>query len=333
MRYEPRGLALSAIASSLIVVIGVGSFVLLWTRRDEFVSVHQPWAVGADGDPMPFAWALLFALMTCTGMPLFLIALGLINDSPRQTSKFATGIATFFAVLLYGTIWSQRGLAPEQIGTASLLGPLLAAIGATVGISGLMTLIARRLRVPADEPTKSKPESGPKEQVEVLPRYDPAMFWTGRTRISWLVFGQVAAIAAFMAVSVQGALVTGSLVLVAINVLVGVVALLRAPYAMGRLQIMPGLLVLRGGGFITWYRIELLAIESHSVTQVEPRPDFGGLGLRAAPNRVVGYVTGRGSALRIVPLKGPTVVIPLRDAESANRVLKVLMMHRWDGPA
>jgi hypothetical protein len=65
-------------------------------------------------------------------------------------------------------------------------------------------------------------------------------------------------------------------------------------------------------------------VESAAVAQVTPLGEFGGYGLRYAPNGRVGIITRRGEALDVKRRNGRSLVVTVDDAGTAAGLLTTL---------
>lgn len=317
MRFESRSLSLAGIAASLTIVVGLGGAIVLWSQRDFFLpEVAAHWGSFVRPDvSMPFVSALTMNVMITTTIPLFLIFMGLVSQQIRQTGPVAGGLAVFFAVLLHGALWQQRGLTPDAVAGLSLARPLGWAVVGALAVALAIRMLGRRWAVP--EPVVHRGESG-------------LTGWAGRTRWSWLGLAQVGKLGLLVAVNLLAAWLSGSLVLLGLSAVVGVVVFVRAPFVAGWLVVSAETVVVRGMGGFVWFQLPIEEVERASVVSVVPRVDFGGLGRRVADDGTLGLLTGAGRALRIDRMVGAPVVVSLARPEPAAEAIN-LLAQRWRG--
>ena len=327
-----RGNLIVALVSAVIVIVAsVGGSLLVWSMRDqlpEVVAIH--W--GADGRADGFQ-RLSETYVTNAGMiatiSLFLVVLGGVMKQARFIGPVAAGTAVFMAVLMYGSIISQRGLTGDEVrrsfsGSEMLLGLVLG-----IGVGAGLGFAFRKRRVPGEQPVAVQVGA---DSPRLLVEDDVTLAWTGRTnvpRVVWIILGASAVVtlipAVISALAGSWQMVLTMVVLAALTM--GIGASMAADVTIDARGVR-----VRGLGFIPWITVPLDRIAGASVTKVSPMGEFGGWGLRVGFNGDKGFVTANGPAIRINQGSDPDVLITIADAEAAAAVINTLVSRRAGGP-
>lgn len=326
-RRDPGGLVAGLVSALLVIIAAVGGAIVTSSVKGELpAEVATHW--GPSGKPDGFelvGHAINIGLVLSLVIPLFLVVLGLVMKQSRTLGPIAAGTGVFMAVLIYGTIWAQRGMSAEQVREASSADIWLLIGGVAGLVIGVLGMIVFR-RKPSEQPV-------PVEVVATAPRLlvddSVTLAWTGRTSVATPVLALLGASAALtLGIGVWMAIAGswgGALMMLGTVVLLVLVGAAMAT----QVTIDHRGVRARTLGLFNVINIPLQAIAGASVKNISPLGDFGGWGLRVGFNGEMGLVTSNGPALRIDrgEVEGPCL-ITLADAESAAATLNTLVARR-----
>lgn len=299
-------------------------FALVWMVRDQLPDpVARHW--GADGRPDGFS-PLRLELVTDVALTLapsaLMLGLGAAMRQLRAVGPIAAAMSVFVAVVGFGGLFAQRGLASAteaRSGAQMWLGFLA---GIAVGL-----LVWLAVRDTSRHRATGRPStSAPRVPVAASTR----VAWTGSTRSGAGVW--VAAVLGLLPTTVMGVVFwrlgsrsVGVLMLLLTLAMAALLSNLRCRVSVdGR-----GVRAL-GLGVIPWVRIGLDEIEQAGLATVSPLGDFGGWGYRAKLDRsgAWGLVTSAGEAMVIGRAgKGP-LYITVDGAAEAVAVLNTRLARR-----
>lgn len=298
-----------------ITAVGIALLFAWLSELPDPIAVH--WGFdGPNGFAPPSTYLMFYSLLGIGFVVLFgAFAISGRRVGPNWVQKAlastSLGVAVVMLLIFVGTSAVQRGL--DDAVDAPDIGWLVIggiAAGLLAGLAGWFI--------------QPKTVNSASELAAALPlRLAPEerAVWLAKTRtpagaLAVIIFAIVLVIGATVFVTVQsdGAawfLLFAPLVLVAL-------ALLTTSW---RVRVDENGLIVRS--VLGWpvYRLPAGEIEKAGVTEVYPGADFGGWGLRWAPNRRFGIITRGGSALEVVRKDGRTLVVTVDDAATGAALL------------
>lgn len=297
------------------LAIALAGAAVAWGWRDELPDpVASHWSgsradgflsLAADLGVMVGTAALLVALLTATGMRA-----GRSAATRRLTAAGSVGLSTMLAVLVTGSLATQRGLADAAAapspGTPAALGAVaMLALGALTWVL-----------VPGDPPSPA-PEAVPADAPRIPLGEGARAVWLRRTTGGLgVALGAVAllvATAAAVATGTWGALVVPLVLALALAAMLAFTVRVDAA----------GLTVRSALG---WPRSHVPAgeVERASVVEVSPLRDFGGWGWRVGRAGRVGVVLRAGEGLLVERSGGRSMVVTVSDAATAAALLNTM---------
>ena len=311
-------LLLATVALPLIVAaVAVGLMALWLPDLPAKVVVH--W--GIDG--VEFGSPLTYLALT-TGIALFITALmGVIVGSSIRDSRvsffekliavspsFVVGLISAIAV---SVLFVQRG----TVAGYGVPNPTAEIIGSAVFAVALA--IAAWFVLPVA--TDLLPHDGHGAVVPLLLASGDRVIWIRRTSSPRaLTFTLVLLAVALFGMAVVAAVLVGPKIWwVFVSPVVVTLALASSLSWVVRVD-ETGLLVRSTLG-IPRFRVPLAEVANAIVTTVAPIADFGGWGVRFGRNRRMGVIVHAGEALEVVRKDGRSVVVTVRDAQTAASAL------------
>ena len=282
-----------------------------------------------DGTPDAFgpAWTMpvLLGVVGILLPALCAVLLGLGGkSSPTFWQKFIAVTSLFVGVMLSFVVTASVGIQvarPVDAPAADIPGFLAIGVGA-----GLVLALVGWFVLPRAVNGRSV-QDAPAAPVKVGPGERVA--WVGRARYSTtLLTILVVALVLVTAIVLYAAVTAGIWWALLVPVIVGVSVLGTASWPV---RIDDTGLTVRSA--LGWPRFVVKAaeVETAGVAQVTPLGEFGGYGLRYAPNGRVGIVTRRGEALDVQRRNGRALVVTVDDAGTAAGLLTTLSARRAKG--
>lgn len=316
-----RGVLVPAAAAAAALVL-VGTVLLVAVDLPDPVVTH--W----DPDGVPDGWTpaalvpWMAALIIAAVTGALLVVSRLIHESARHLwAGLTLGTTALLAVLCYAIPWTQR-LGPDGVPGEVPLGAVIAlAVVSALLLGGGLAWYGRP-RV-AGEERDPLPRALPADADVLDVPAGARVAWSGRARPSGLTLGLYALIMLGAAVLLWVAVAPWAVVLVLVPA-VAVLPLLTARVFVGE----PGLRVASLGGLVPWVRVETTDVEVAGTTAVRPIGDFGGWGMRVAPDGRRGYITRAGTALEVRRVGLPSVFVTVDDADGAAATLNTLLAAR-----
>lgn len=305
-----------------VIVCTVLPAVGIWLIRHDLpdpIATH--W--GADGLADGFSslgGVIATGIIMTSLTSLFLLAIGAAVKQQRIVGPIAVGTAAFLAVLLFLSVWYQRGL--EDPGESKLGWTILWATLIGVGV-GILFWLPVRVK-PGNLPKANGPLPDGAETLEVAPSTRLAFVARSKIEKSMLIIVLVSciplpAIGIWMMVSGE---IAGGLVmfLITLGVLLLVYSM-KATIVINEYGVRATFL-----GLITWVNLPLDNLYGSTVLEkVEPF-DWGGLGYRSTfDGEQEGFITQAGPAIRIQRAQNRPFVITIEDAERASATLNTLI--------
>ncbi|MFF2277589.1 DUF1648 domain-containing protein [Agromyces sp. NPDC058126] len=316
-----RYLLVAALAPALVTLAGVALMLAWLPEVPSTIATH--WS--GDGAPDAFAPAWTVPLgAALLGFGLTALFAGFMFAGTRDgrwgpmmrlLGAFSLGTTVLLVVLLTWSLGMQRGL--DDPADAPGIGiPLLVSAGLAV-LSGLAAWFAqpRTTIAGANASTTVAP-------LELRP--DERAVWVRTTTMSR---GAMIAIGASIAALAIGTIVFAAVgspawwIMLATTLLLAVLA---AATFVFRVRVDERGLEVRSSIGAPWFRVPLAQVRSVSVTDVNPTAEFGGWGIRLAPDGAFGIVLQSGEALQVVRENGRRFVVTVRDAATAAALLEAL---------
>ncbi len=313
-----------------VVLVGVVALALAWPSLPHPVAVH--W--GLDGRPDGFgpAWLPLVLLATTgLGLPALLTALTVPSLRSGDYGRvypllgaFSAGMAVFLTVLVTVSTVPQVAVADATDAPAVWIALLSAlALGGAAGVAGWYVQPRDPFLpvVPSDAPLPSIDAS-----TAAALAAGEAVVWRQRVALSrsgvLVLAGAVVLLAAITALTAVMSRDVLSLWIVSASTVV--VALLAVCNAVFHVRVDDdGLSVTSAAG---WPRVHvpLTEIDSAAAVDVDPMGEFGGWGMRWAPNGRFGIVVRKGPALEVRRRSGRSVTVTVDDAQTGAALLNAL---------
>lgn len=310
----------------LAVVAGAVALVLAWPELPVPVAVH--W--GLDGRPDGFGpvWMPLVLLVTTgLGLPVLLTALTLPSlrsgDHGRVyplLGALSAGLAVFLTVLV--TVSTVPQAAVEDAAEAPAIWIALVSalvLGGATGVAGWYLQ-------PRDPFTPAAPAVAPPAAIAAGERVE----WRQRVALSrggFLVL--VGAVALLAVITVLTAVVSDDVLsLWIVSASTVLVALLVVCNAVFHVRVDDdGLSVTSAAG---WPRVHvpLAEIDRAAAVEVDPMGEFGGWGMRWAPDRRFGIVVRKGPGIEVGRRGGKTLTVTVDDAATGAALLNGLVLRR-----
>jgi hypothetical protein len=298
-----------------ITAVGVALLLAWLPELPDQLAVH--WGLdGPDGFASSTAFVVGYALMGIGFVVLFgALAIAGRRVGPNWVQKMLASTSLGVAVVLFATFVAttevQRGL--EDAADAPDIGILViggVVAGLVAGVAGWFIqpkVVNQENELAAAEPLRLAPEE--------------RAVWLAKTRtpvgalvVIILAIAFVLGVTVFVTVQSGGAawfLLLAPIILLAL-------ALLTTSW---RVRVDEHGLVVRSVMGWPVYRVSVAEIAKAGATEVSPGADFGGWGLRWAPNRRFGIITRGGPALEVQRHDGRSLVVTVDDAETGAALL------------
>jgi hypothetical protein len=283
-------------------------------------TIATHWTFDGSADAFGPAWSMP-VLLAVVGVVLptlcaVLLALG-GKTGPTFWQKFIAVTSLFVAALLSFVVTSSVGIQVSRPVDAP--SPDIAGFLAIGTAAGLVLAVVGWFVLPRAVNGRSV-QDAPAAPVTVGPGERVA--WVGRARYSTtLLMILVVALVLVTALVLYAAVTAGVWWALVVPLIVGVSVLGTASWPV---RIDDSGLTVRSA--VGWPRFVVTAadVETAAVVQVMPLGEFGGYGLRYAPNGRVGIVTRRGEALDVKRRNGRSLVVTVDDAGTAAGLLTTL---------
>lgn len=306
-----------------IVLLGLACIaqLTLLTELPDPIATHWGPDGQADGFSPPSSAVLLTALIGL-GSAVLIAALlipglrrGERGPVYRLMGAIAAGTAGLIAALFTGILWIQRGLDDARevdgIGEVMLLG-----FGIALVVGVLAWGIQPRQQTRSKAEVAAQPAATPQTQNLEWVRYTsmPKLFMAAMVAVCLvLLIGVVVAWNASEPSVTLGLLGLTLLILA-----------LTATMTVFRVKVNHRGLTVTSFAGLPRFSVALDAIDSVTITEVEPMGEFGGWGLRLAPGRF-GVITSRGAAIQVHKRSGRSFVVTVPDATTGAGVLQSLV--------
>ena len=298
-----------------ITVVGIALLLAWLPELPAELAVH--WGLdGPDGFASPTVFVFLYAVLGIGLIALFgAFAIAGRRVGPNWVQKVLASTSLGVSVVLFAIfVWTtelQRGLehgadAPD-IGWRVIVGVAAGLLAALIGWFIQPKTVPSANELAAAEPLRLAPEE----------------------RAVWLATTRTTA-GALVVIIIAITLVLGASVFVTVQTDGGAWFLLVAPALLLALALLTtswrvrvdedGLVVRSVMGWPV-YRVPVAEISKAGATEVSPGADFGGWGLRWAPNRRFGIITRGGPALEVQRHDGRSLVVTVDDAATGAALL------------
>lgn len=317
---EPK--SYTVIPSVGVIVFTVLPAVGIWLIRHDLpdpIATH--WGVNGTADGFSsLRGVILTGILMTLITSLFLLGIGLATKQQRIIGPVTVGMAAFLAVLMFLSVWHQRGL--EDPGESSLGWTILWATIVGLGV-GVLFWLPVRVK-PANLPKANGPLPDGAETLEVAPSSRLAFIARSKIQKSMVVL-VIATCIPLPVIGIwmmSGGEVAGGVVmfLLALGILLLVYSM-KATIVINEDGVTATFL-----GVITWVNLPLDNLYGSTVLDhVEPF-DWGGLGYRATfDGEQEGFITQAGPAIRIQRAQNRPFVITIEDATLASATLNTLI--------
>lgn len=316
-----RFLLVAALAPVIVTVVGVALMLAWLPEVPSTIATH--WSGGGTPDAFAPAWtAPLGAALLGLGLTALFVGFmfagtrdGRWGPMMRLLGAFSLGTTVLLVVLLTWSLGMQRGL--DDPASAPGIGvPLLVSAGLAV-LSGLAAWFLQ-----PDTTIAGPHASETVAPLELQP--DERAVWVRTTTMSRTAMIAIGASIAALAIGTIVFAAVGSpawWIMLATTLLLLVLA---AATFVFRVRIDERGLEVRSSIGAPWFRVPLDQVRTVSVTDVNPTAEFGGWGVRLAPDGSFGIVLQSGEALRVVRENGRRFVVTVRDAATAAALLEAL---------
>ncbi|WP_022889480.1 DUF1648 domain-containing protein [Agromyces italicus] len=316
-----RFLLVAALAPVLVTIVGVALMLAWLPEVPSTIATH--WSGGGAPDGFAPAWtAPLGAALLGLGLTALFVGImfggtrdGRWGPMMRLLGAFSLGTTVLLVVLLTWSLGMQRGL--DDPAEAPGIGvPLLVSAGLAV-LSGVVAWFAQprtTLAGPHASESVAPLELNPNERA----------VWVRTTTMSRAAMIAIGAGVAGLAIGSIVAAAVGSpawWILLATSLLL---AALAATTFVFRVRVDERGLEVRSSIGAPWFRVPLAQMRQVSVTDVNPTAEFGGWGIRLAPDGAFGVVLRSGEALQLVRENGRRFVVTVDDAATAAALLEAL---------
>lgn len=311
-------------AAVALLVVAAGTIALAAARPGlpDPVAVH--WGPdGADGF-VSVAGVVWLAAASVLGCAALFLALSLAQhiSGRHLVAGLSAGTTVFVAVVTYGSVLTQRGLADAR--DASVPGALIAA-GAVLAL--LLGYAVSRLTAPPQAARGRTGSTGSTGSTASLPVDPPRVTAPAGARLSWvrplpvqrLMVAVV--VVAGLAPTVYLALTADPWLWVIPVLLLGLLLVLSTGTVVVDRQ---GVRV-RSLGLVTLLRVSREEITTAGPDSVRALSQYGGWGWRLGRDGSRGLVLADGPALRIHRRDRPDVVVTVSDPDGAAAVLNTLV--------
>jgi hypothetical protein len=318
-----RFIVVALVVPAIVVLSGAAVLLASWSSLPDPIALHWDLTGQPDGFGPPWV-ALVLLLVAGLGLPSLLAALiypGIrTGDRGRATpflAAFALALSVFLTVLVTVTTLRQAGLptAAEADG-AWLVAASALVLGALSGIVGWYVQPRRRFE-PSRAAAAPAAPLAPSERAAWLQRVTLA-------RTGVIVLG--GAVLLLIAITAVTAVATTDVValwiVAAATVLVGLAAFTTCVFHV-RVDA-AGLSVTSAAG---WPRVHvpLDDVRETAIVDVDPMGQFGGWGLRWAPDGRFGVVLRTGPGIEVRRRSGKTFTVTVDDAATGAAMLNALV--------
>lgn len=316
-----RFLLVGTLAPTLVTLVGIALTVVWLPEVPATVATH--WNGRGVPDDFSPAWAvplgiagLGFGLVALfTGMMFAATRDGRWGPTLRLIGAFSLGTTLMLVVALAWSLGMQRGLADPADAVGMDL-PLLVgtALGVLAGLGAWFAQPRTTIAGPHSADAVAPLDLAPGERavwVRTTTMSRPAMFAIGAGILA-LALGTVAV--ALIGSTAWWLMLASTLLLV---VLAGTTFVFRVRVDARGVEV-------RSVLGAPWFRVPLAEVDSVSVTDVSPGAEFGGWGIRLAPDGAFGIILRSGEALQVQRTNGRRFVVTVRDAATGAALLEAL---------
>lgn len=316
-----RYLLVGTLAPTVVTLVGV-ALALAWLPEVP-ATVATHWSGRGVPDGFSPAWTVPLGI---AGLGFGLVALftgimlagtrdGRWGPMLRLLGAFSLGTTVLLVVALTWSLGMQRGLADPAdapgMGVPLLVG---AGLGVLAGVAAWFVQPRTTIAGPHQRESVAPLELAPGERA----------VWVRTTTMSRAAMIAIGAAAVALALGTVAMALAGTpmwWVMLGTTLLVVVLAGTTSVF---RVRVDSRGLEVRSALGAPWFRVPLAEVRQVSVTDVNPTAEFGGWGVRVAPDGAFGIVLRSGEALQVERENGRRFVVTVRDAATAAALLEAL---------